>query len=180
MRKQAMLFVLLGLILSLGLAQADAVYKWVDAQGNVHYSDHPRPGAEKVQLPKTQTYQPPSTDGVPTTAPAPDTSTPALTTGYSQFSISSPTSEENIWYVDQIPVSVSLSPGLRDGDTLTYQLDGQTIGPTNQTTVDFKDVSRGQHTVSVTLNAANGETRSAGPITFFIQQKTVLSPKPPR
>lgn len=163
-----------------GLAvHADAVYKWVDDQGNVHYSDHPRPGAQKVQLPKTQTYQPPSTADMPTT-PAPEASTEITTTGYQQLNIASPASQATLWYVDEVPVSVSLTPALRSGDTLTYHLDGQTIGPTTDASVTFKNIQRGEHSVSVTLNAANGATLSAGPVTFFVQQKSILSPKPPR
>jgi Domain of unknown function (DUF4124) len=157
---------------------ADAVYKWVDAQGNVHYTDHPLPGAVKVQLPKTQTYQPASADGVP--MPSADEAAPqASTTGYQQLEIASPTSKATIWYTDQVPVSVSLTPALRSGDTLTYHLDGQTIGPTSDTSVTFKNVERGEHTVSVTLNAANGASLSANPVTFYVRQKSIISPKPP-
>jgi hypothetical protein len=175
---KAVVPILFATFLGAGLAQADTVYKWVDAQGNVHYTDHPHPGAEKVQLPKTQTYQPPSMDGMPTSAP--EASTAAPTTSYTQFTIASPNSDANLWYVDEVPVSVSLTPGLRSGDTLTYHLDGQTIGPTSQTSVTFKGIVRGQHTVSVTLNAANGASLSAGPVTFFVHQKSILAPKPPR
>ncbi|HVC28969.1 MAG TPA: DUF4124 domain-containing protein [Gammaproteobacteria bacterium] len=167
------------LMVSAGLAvQADAVYKWVDAQGNVHYTDHPRPGAEKVQLPKTQTYQPSSP--VDMSTPAPQATTEVPTAGYQQLNIASPASQATLWYVDEVPVTVSLTPALRSGDTLTYHLDGQSIGPTTETTVTFKNIPRGEHTVSVTLNAANGATLSAGPVTFFVQQKSILSPKPPR
>ncbi|HVA56163.1 MAG TPA: DUF4124 domain-containing protein [Gammaproteobacteria bacterium] len=175
---KVLILIFMILLFGAGLAQADAVYKWVDNQGNVHYTDHPRPGAEKVQLPKTQTYQPPPSANM--SVPAPDTSNAAPTTGYTQFTIASPASQATIWYVHKVPVSVSLTPNLRTGDTLTYQLDGQTIGPTTQTTVTFKDIPRGEHTASVTLNAANGASLSAGPVTFYVHQKSILSPKPPR
>jgi Domain of unknown function (DUF4124) len=175
---KALIMTLFILALGAGLsAQADAVYKWVDEQGNVHYTDHPRPGAEKVQLPKTQTYQPTSMADMPT--PAPQASTEVPTSGYQQLNIASPASQATLWYVDEVPVSVSLTPPLRSGDTLTYHLDGQSIGPTTETTVTFKNIPRGEHSVSVTLNAANGATLSAGPVTFFVQQKSILSPKPP-
>ena len=175
---KALFLSLLVLVLGTGLIQADPVYKWVDAQGNVHYTDHPRPGAVKVQLPKSQTYQPPSMNDMPT--PAPEASTETPTTGYQQLNIASPADQATLWYVDEVPVSVSLVPNLRTGDTLTYNMDGQTIGPTPETSVTFKNIPRGEHTVSVTLNAANGTSLSAGPVTFYVQQKTILGPKPPR
>lgn len=175
---KALIATVLTFTLSAGLVvQADPVYKWVDDQGNVHYTDYPRPGAEKVQLPKTQTYQPPASSDM--AMPAPESVTQTPTTGYQQLSIASPSSQATLWYVDEVPVSVSITPPLRSGDTLTYHLDGQSIGPTSETTVTFKNIPRGEHSVSVTLHAANGATLSASPVTFFVQQKTTLSPKPP-
>ncbi|MGH8283881.1 MAG: DUF4124 domain-containing protein [Gammaproteobacteria bacterium] len=172
-----MLAVLLALVFGLGFAQAQSVYKWVDAQGNVHYSDHPHAGAEKVQLPKTQTYVPPSTSGMPAARPRPPA---APTAGYTQFAITSPASQGNLWYTHEVTVSVSVTPDLKHGDTITYHLDGQSIGPTQDTSVTFKDTPRGEHTASATLNAANGASMSAGPVIFYVHQKTILGPKPPR
>ena len=40
---------LLTTLLASGLAAAQ-VYKWVDEDGVVHFSDQPRPGAEEVQI----------------------------------------------------------------------------------------------------------------------------------
>ncbi|MDE2235727.1 MAG: DUF4124 domain-containing protein [Gammaproteobacteria bacterium] len=179
------LLIMAVMILALGATttgRSDQVYKWVDAQGNVHYTDHPHPGAQKVLLPKTQTYQPPSMEGAGNTAasqPSPPPVAGASTTAYKQFSISSPADKATLWYVDQVPVSVDLSPALHNGDTLTFHLDEKSIGPTTQTMVTFKDVPRGEHSVSVTLNSANGASQTAGPVTFFVRQKTIISPKPP-
>ena len=168
-------FVILNLVVS--FAQADTVYRWVDAQGNVHYSDHPHPGASKVLLPQTQTYAPPAAAQM--TAPMP---LPAMTptAGYAQFALATPGNQATLWYVHEVTVSVSLSPDLRSGDTITYHLDGKTIGPTQAMSVIFKDVDRGEHTASATLNAANGATMLAGPVTFYVRQKSIISPKPPR
>lgn len=174
---QFTLVILLALILGMGFAQAQSVYKWVDAQGNVHYTDHPHAGAEKVQLPKTQTYAPPSMADMPAAQPLPPV---APTAGYTQFAITAPGSQANLWYTHEVTVSVSVSPELRSGDTITYRLDGQSIGPTRDTSVTFKDIPRGEHTAVATLNAANGASKSAGPVSFYVHQKTVLGPKPPQ
>lgn len=168
---------LLALVLGVGLAHAGNVYKWVDAQGNVHYSDHPHPGAMLVALPKTQTYVPPDSKGMP--VPRPHTAPASPIGGYTQFSIASPGRHANLWYVHKVTISVSLTPQLRPGDTLTYHLDGRTIGPTARQAVTFRHVYRGTHTASVTLNARQGATRSAGPVTFYVHQKSILGPKPP-
>lgn len=165
------------LVVAAGFARADTVYRWVDAQGNVHYSDHPHPGASKVRLPPTQTYAPPQIGQSPAPEPLPPA---APTAGYSQFTLASPGKEATLWYVHEVTVTVNLSPDLRSGDTITYHLDGKTIGPTQATSVTFKDVDRGEHTASATLNAANGASMSTGPVTFYVRQKSILSPKPPQ
>lgn len=46
-------------------ASAADVYKWVDAQGRVHYGDQPPPGTRPADLPDVQIY-----DGVEPRAPA--------------------------------------------------------------------------------------------------------------
>lgn len=170
------LTIVAALAIGTALAQSGIVYRWVDAQGNVHYSDHPHPGASKVMLPQTQTFAPPALGQMPASQPLPPA---APTAGYTQFNLSAPTSEATLWYVHEVTVSVSLSPELRSGDTITYHLDGKTIGPTQATSVTFKDVDRGEHKASATLNAANGASMSAGPVTFYIRQKAVLAPRPP-
>ncbi len=40
----------MGALLALNTAQAVELYRWVDKDGVMHYSEHPNPEAEKVQL----------------------------------------------------------------------------------------------------------------------------------
>ena len=62
---RTLLFTLISLACSLALAAT--VYKWVDENGVVHYSDQPHPNAQKVQLKAAQTYK----DSSPASAFAP-------------------------------------------------------------------------------------------------------------
>ena len=41
------LWIVLGLLTAVA-AQSAVIYKWTDANGVVHYSDQPVPGAEKI------------------------------------------------------------------------------------------------------------------------------------
>ncbi len=166
----------IALAMGVTLAHSETVYRWVDAQGNVHYSDHPHPGAAKVMLPQTQTYAPPTNGQMPIPEPLPAAKP---TAGYNRFSLATPANQATLWYVHEVTVSVNLSPQLQSGDTITYHLDGKTIGPTQETSVTFKGVNRGEHTASATLSAANGATLSTGPVTFYVRQKSILAPKPP-
>ena len=38
------------LLVAAGLAQAGGIYKWTDADGNVHYGERPPPGAESREM----------------------------------------------------------------------------------------------------------------------------------
>ena len=166
----------LALVVGAAIGQSDTVYRWVDAQGNVHYSDHPHPGATKVALPQTQTFAPPMTAKARATKPP---APAAPTVAYSQFSLASPGNQVTLWYVHEVTVSVNLVPQLRPGDTITYHLDSQTIGPTEETSVTFKNVDRGAHTASAELDVVNGASLKTGTVTFYVRQKSVLAPKPP-
>ena len=53
-------FTLLLLVCSVALAAT--VYRWVDEDGVVHYSDQPHPNAEKLQVHAAQTYKPSALD----------------------------------------------------------------------------------------------------------------------
>src|SRR5579863_7149001 len=48
--------VALSLFALAGAVMSAVTYRWVDAQGVVHYSDTPHPGAEVIQLSGAQTY----------------------------------------------------------------------------------------------------------------------------
>ena len=164
------------LALALGsVAQADSVYKWVDAQGNVHYSDHPHPGSERLKLPKAQTYASPVSATIPMQTSLADTGpAPART----QISISSPADQANLWNVDSVTVSASVSPALQEGDTITYTLDGQTEGPITSLSATFKNVPRGQHSASAVLHTSAGDI-PAKPVTFYLHKHSILGKKPP-
>jgi len=147
----------------------DTLYKWVDEQGNVHYSDKPHPGATRLHLPKPTTYAAPAI-AVPETRNEPQ-SPPAQQPGYTSFEIAEPQPDQVYWNVQSVAVSLSLQPGLHPGDQVTITLDDKTIGPGAATTVTFNDLDRGEHTVHATLSGPGG-TMTAKPVTFYIQRGT--------
>ena len=145
-------------------------YKWVDSQGNVHYSDKPIPGGIKIKLPKPTTYSAPNV-AMPAQS-RPTDGRPATQEGYSDFAISSPSSGQTFWNADSVTVSLTVSPGLKAGDTITISVDGQAQGPSNATSATFSGLERGEHTATATLTQVNGGPISAAAVTFYIQQKS--------
>jgi hypothetical protein len=172
-----LIILILALALMPSMGTADSMYKWVDAQGNVHYSDKPAPGATKIDVPKVSTFTPPQPvappcveckrfrpDGAPTDANS-------ATTGYTAITISAPTDQETLWNVPSVTVSVDVKPALQPGDSVTITLDGASK-VVNGTSATFDDVDRGQHTITASVGGVN-----APPVTFFIQKTS--SQKPP-
>src|SRR4029077_20044493 len=85
-------------------AQADKVYKWVDAEGNVLYTDQPRKGAQEIKIAK----QPPSTAVASYAAVNEDRFR------YSAVTLAEPTNEGTLRDNDgNVRVSVNLVPPLR-------------------------------------------------------------------
>lgn len=165
--------VFLGFLVISSMVAADPLYKWVDDQGNVHYSDKPQPGAKKIVLPKASTYKAPvSAQPVPAGVPGQGDKAAAPA---ASVTISSPADQETIWNIDSMTVNVSVSPGLQAGDTLSISLDGNTQTGAS-TSATFGELERGPHTVNATVSRADGSSVSAKAVTFFIQKTSVKKP----
>ncbi len=168
-RRTTQILLLLLALCALSAVFADTLYKWVDDQGNVHYSDKPQPGATKVHLPKPTTYSPPTVD----VSTPPPSAHPQPITGYTSFEIGSPTPDQVFWNVQSITVTLSAQPGLHQGDQVSITLDDKTVGPAESMTASFDNLDRGEHTVHATLTETDGSTMVAKPVTFYIQKGTV-------
>src|SRR3979409_525558 len=116
------LFTLISLVCSLALAAT--VYKWVDENGIVHYSDQPHPNAQKVGVQPAQTYKAdiPAAPGGPTAPPAAPAPPP-----YLGCAIAQPTDAQTFTSVDSLSIIVRTDPALRPGDQIFLILDGQAL-----------------------------------------------------
>jgi hypothetical protein len=170
----------LPLLLLLGAcatAEATTVYKWVDANGVTHYSDQPHPGALRLDISGAQTYE---SQGAAGTAPSPTSARPAAAAP-AACSIDSPASGQVLIDTYSLSGHVSLGrPG--GGDQAVLRLDGQDIssllGPAGDFTIS--QVDRGDHTLTLQLNNAQGEVScQAGAVTFSIRQRSVVPPTAP-
>jgi hypothetical protein len=163
-------------------AAAEQIYRWVDEQGLVHYSDVPQDGAETVVVQPPATYSAPrpaaTTSGSrqPVTDDEPD--------GYEGFTIVSPGAEETIWNTaGVIKVAVSPIPALLEGHSVNIYLNGQLIAGKSPTSLsaELTEVPRGEHTVTAEILDATGRVMmSAQPVTFFYRQTLIPNTTTPR
>jgi Domain of unknown function (DUF4124) len=155
---------------------ATTTYRWVDAQGVVHYSDTPQPGAQKLEIAPAQTFQPaplPTTQSGREIGPRADEYTCLIT---------QPQSQQSIYAPETVPVSVQLSPELRSGDRVQVTFDGTAVSPVDDSGLDFQiDMPiRGQHEVTATVVDSNGKTVCTTPsVTFYVRRPSVLAPQSP-
>lgn len=161
------------LVLSLPLAAKDEVYRWVDAEGVVHYgAKPPKKDAKPADLPPLQTYKAgaapvPSAAGVASASPPPRASSGAAF----ELSIGAPVDGETFRDPQGIvPITVLASPALPDGVGYVFYLDGvaQNRSPWAAPGYTFTEVERGEHSISVAAVTRDGtELKRSAPVRIF-------------
>ena len=151
---------------------AQEAWRWVDDKGVVHFSDTPRPGAERVELQSAQGFTAP----VVQDEPAPATGGDAEPFQYDQLEVASPIQDETLWNIEtELSVRVAVTPSLRPGHGLRLVVDGQSVTeePVRATQFTVGGVYRGTHTAAVTVVDQDGEIlQQSDPVTFHVKQST--------
>ncbi len=167
---------LLAMLATPALADAQTVWKWVDEQGVTHYSDRPTPGATKMELSVGGTGATESPPPAPLPSPRESSrSGPPYTT----IAITTPSQGESIVNTGgAVQVSVQLEPYLRPEHNLHVYLDGQRIeGSPNATSYSLSEVPRGEHTVEAVVTDRRGaRLQSSGRVTFYVRQTSIANP----
>lgn len=161
------------------------VYKTVDADGNVTYTDKPPPdGSKPIKLAPISVIEAPTYEKAPDPAKAggegEEIPLRDLRKIYRDFSIISPQSEESVWRPDG-PVSVAWSVGnpLQQGMQVSIYLDGAKQATTTEQVIPITGLDRGEHTLAAELrDAKNRKIATAAPVTFFIRQPNIYTNRP--
>lgn len=180
--------VLLLALVSIPLAAQ--VYKTVDENGNVVYTDQPPSEGSKpiklrpisvIEAPVYQTAEPAGA-GASAEEESKEKPLRVLRKHYEGFAIVSPAQEESIWYANQVvPVAWSTPIPLEEGMTVTVTVDGNSQPPTSEPVVAFTNLERGEHAASAVLrDAKNRVVATAETVTFFIRQPNIYmnAPRP--
>ncbi len=170
-------FLLISLTASLLVLPAQAeVYRQVDEQGNVTYTDDPDKGAEKVEVKPVTTI----------TMPKPETVRKQLEENgeelgksdiYNAVSFVSPSDDQAFHSGSgNIEFQVTSEPPLRPGHRYEVTLDGQPVGQTGSGSVTVENVYRGTHRAGVHVINGEGERIHTGDqISFTIHRPSVLN-----
>jgi hypothetical protein len=174
-------FLLCAVALSAGSAE---IWRWKDANGVVHYSDQPRPGAERISVsaPAPSSVATPAPSGDVQDERAGERSRPQPAETYTSCIVTAPAHDETFQGVQSVGVSLSVQPALQPGHRIQLFVNGaaQPDWPATATDYSLPDVVRGSHTLSVRIVDARGRTVCSGPpITFHLRQQSVIRPARP-
>jgi len=165
------------LVLASGAVQAQSVYKVIQRDGSVEFTDAPPPGApaQPIAVPSLNTpgslLAPPIDTANQSAAGAPE--------GYSEFRITRPENDTSFWNTGgSVNVDLSLEPSLRAGDKIDLFLDGRSIGGGTATAITLTDMNRGSHSIRAAIKNADGQVVArSNTVTFMLQKGSLLSPQ---
>ena len=165
-------FLAFALLLSAFSIHAE-IYRGVDHEGNVFYSDTeqenseliPTPTPNTITMPKLETKKPEVVDDKKESA-------------YEAFSIISPTHDATIKENSgNITVSLLIKPKLNvdEGDTIRLSIDDQVVTKrTTSLSTPILNVDRGSHNLKAELINRSGETIMSHSVLFHMKRFSVL------
>ncbi|MDP9083990.1 MAG: DUF4124 domain-containing protein [Pseudomonadota bacterium] len=161
--------------------QAAVVYKWTDDHGLVHYSDQPVPGAQKIVTASSSRSNGSGASAGAASPAAPSAKKPtASAINYTQFAITSPSPEQTYFGDEIVSVSLALQPALKEGQSITWHLNGKQLDDQGPGTTQFtlQSLERGAYVIAATILDQNtGESLSSETVNFYVRQPSVLSPQ---
>ncbi|MGO9931050.1 MAG: DUF4124 domain-containing protein [Steroidobacteraceae bacterium] len=158
-------------------ATAAVVYKWTDADGLVHYSDQPVPGAEKIYTSssaKSATAKPLAAGNQSAGKPRP------AGLSFNEFAITSPAKETTFFGDEVINANLALDPPLKQEQHITWHLNGKdlTDQPPDAVSIVLPRLDRGAYAIAATVSdLTTGESQSTPSVTFYVRQPSELSPQ---
>ena len=159
--------------LSATAASSAPAWTWVDASGQVHFSDRPEPGAQQVELAGAQGFGGQTVAQAQTPARSGSPASDQALAPYRSIEIVSPAEQEVLWNIGaMLNVQVQFQPAIRPGHRYNLLFDGQ---PRNLNTTSLRlvlpDVFRGTHTLQVVVvDAAGAEVQRSAGRGFTVQQ----------
>jgi hypothetical protein len=170
-------------------ADAQNIYKTVDENGQVIFTDRPpTPDAEPISLRELSVVEAPEypsrrdegedqgMDGREGTADA-QMSMNELRVRYRDFRLVSPVPEQNFWGTGQVAtIAWDASAPLEQGMSVVFFVNGAAVSEaTTASTFNTDPMDRGEHTARADLLGPNNQViATAGPVTFYVKQNSRL------
>jgi len=175
--------ILAGLAVTL-VAHSQEIYRWVDKNGVVHYSDQPdSPDAKLIDVIEPNAYE--AADAAQAggggSGGADEPEDQSSVSPYTSLSIVSPTPDEVFFGADMtVNVSVDLQGTLQSGHTVVFFLNGNRKQADGLST-DYSGLARGSYFLRASIEDGNGQPVIASQqTTFHVRQPSINSPQSPQ
>jgi Domain of unknown function (DUF4124) len=170
---------LLSMLIALSANGAE-MWRWKDADGIVHYSDRPVPGAERMDVLSRQK----TTSDIPKPAARVVAPPPPAEVVYTRCVVTAPDNDQVFMGVNAVQAAIAVEPIVQAGHRLQVLLNGVPdpqwqAGAVSRT---LEGLFRGSYTLRVRVVDAGGNELCAGPVVnFHVRQPSLLAPgrKPP-
>ncbi len=162
-------------VLAAFAVQAGVIYKWIDADGVVHYSDQAVPGAEKIATSSSslnRAVSGPSQPSAGTAQPKPGASSAQ------QLTLLSPSPEQVFFNDETVSVHLDVQPALKPTQAITWHLNGKDLDqPPTAVSFALQGLERGTYVLSATVvDQVTGDSVNSPNVTFYFRQPSALSP----
>ena len=160
-------------------AFAATVYKWVDENGVVHYSDQPHAGSDKIEVGGVQTYSAPRDAASRSSAQRPSPQSAGSQSPYQLCGFTRPENDEVFLNTDSVSGTVQLSPALQEGHRVVITYDGKRMPNLAPQGGGFtiSPAERGTHTLSAVVENETGTVVCASrTVMFHVRQPSKQAP----
>lgn len=158
------------------------LYKWIDKQGNVHYSDEPQKGAQEIemkQVPTTRIEQPVFQE---VDALVPGNATPSSEAindnFYQTIELTEPLNNGVVRNnAGEVTLKATLQPNLDKEHSIRFFVDGRPVnGESKSLSLVVKDIEYGPHSAGFIVVDAKGKQIQASDIVQF-QLMHIINPR---
>ncbi len=143
------------------------VYKTVDEDGNIIFTDRPSTNSEEIKLKElktTETVKPSSTSSSSTSR-----GKKTEDFSYKKLSVSNPADGSSIRSNSgNVSISVNSVPSLRSGHRILITMDGKELSKGTSKSVSLTNVDRGTHTITVSIVDSSSNTIISASSSFSI------------
>ena len=160
-----------GLMLLIAGPVTAEVYRNVDAQGNVTFSDEPSKGAEAVKVKPVTTITLPKPQNVRETDKLRE-DVKREGSVYESVSFTYPENEQAFYSGSgDVRFDMRSTPGLEPGHKYEVTLDGQPVGQSTSGSVNVSNVYRGTHNAGIHIVDKNGvQIKTGSPVRFTVHR----------
>ena len=166
----------LSLCFSLSSLATAEIYKTIDKNGSITYTDVPptNTAAKPVELKTINSL--PSPPAMPNVSPS-NSGANQATPGY-KIQVTAPENGTTIMADERsVTVSVSLNQNLQDGDILAYKIDGDTLTTTQELTYTIIEPPRGEHSLTVDVVSRDGKSLAQSDAITLLVMRPLAKPK---